>query len=240
MTRSATSRRLHETPALLLRRVEVGESDLVVTLLTESLGRVTALARAARKSHRRFGGSLEPLHGLRVRLEERAGHELLVLTEVRLETIRPLLVSDLDRMQAAGQALSWVRAATAPRVREDALWRALTEFLDDLALPEPPQSAAACLASLGFELLRGSGWALELERCVGCGANCREGRAAMVDPRRGGLLCRACGGASLRLDGALRMRLVAASRGATRVMSADAAVALALVDRAVATHIHGE
>ncbi len=47
------------TEALLLRRVEYGESDLVLTLLTQKVGKVSALARGARKSSKRFGSALE-------------------------------------------------------------------------------------------------------------------------------------------------------------------------------------
>ena len=67
---SARSRatKSYETKALVLRRTPYREADLVVTLFTAELGQVSALARAARKSQRRFGGSLEPFHTLEVEL----------------------------------------------------------------------------------------------------------------------------------------------------------------------------
>nr|MDQ2647496.1 DNA repair protein RecO [Myxococcota bacterium] len=79
---STTSRTsVHSTEALVLRRVEYGDADLIVTLLTLSLGRVSALARGARKSRRRFGGALEPFFTLSVTLEERRSSELFALRE---------------------------------------------------------------------------------------------------------------------------------------------------------------
>ena len=42
------------TPAILLRAVATGEADRVVTLLGRETGRVSAIARGARKSVRRF------------------------------------------------------------------------------------------------------------------------------------------------------------------------------------------
>ena len=56
----AVVRHLIVTSAIVLRRVAYGEADLVVTLLGLDTGRVSALARAARKSSRRFAGGLEP------------------------------------------------------------------------------------------------------------------------------------------------------------------------------------
>ena len=41
------------TRALLLKQVDTGESDRVVTLLTEDLGKVSAIARGARRSRKR-------------------------------------------------------------------------------------------------------------------------------------------------------------------------------------------
>ena len=120
--RATTAARAHTTRALLLRRVSYGESDLVVTLFTESLGRISALARGARRSQKRFGGALEPMHTLVVRVDERAGAELLALREASLDKPRHQLVRDLDRMQAAGRALGWIRRAAPTRTPEPEVW----------------------------------------------------------------------------------------------------------------------
>ena len=97
---------VHETEALLLRRVELGETDLVLTLFTQKLGRISAIARGARRSTKRFGGALEPFFTLRVRLEERPRSELFSLSEASLLRPRLGLLSELSRLEVAGRALS--------------------------------------------------------------------------------------------------------------------------------------
>ncbi|HXK19309.1 MAG TPA: recombination protein O N-terminal domain-containing protein, partial [Polyangiaceae bacterium] len=92
--RKAASARI-ATEALLLRRVEYGEADLVLTLLTQKLGKVSALARGARKSNKRFGGALEPMHTLAVELDERPGAELFSLLEAKLKVPRAKILSSL-------------------------------------------------------------------------------------------------------------------------------------------------
>ncbi|MCA9598955.1 MAG: DNA repair protein RecO [Myxococcales bacterium] len=226
------------TRALVLKRVAYGESDLVVTLLTEELGRVSALARGARASQKRFGGSLEPMHTLRVRLDDRPRAELSVLRESSIDVPRTRLAIDLDKMQAAGRALGWVRRAAPPRTPEPEAWEVLSEFLDRLDDANDTRSAGVHLTELGLRLLSAVGWGLDLERCVSCGKPCMEGKAAMVDEGRGGLVCRACGGARRRLPGAVRTRLLAATRGeAGAVTEADVPIALDLVERALKTHM---
>lgn len=235
----ATSRaRSHTTRALLLRRVSYGESDLVVTLFTESLGRVSALARGARRSQKRFGGSLEPMHTLLVRFDERASAELVALREASLETPRHHLVRDLDRMQAAGRALGWIRRAAPPRTPEPEAWRVLVELLDRLDDERDARSPRLHLAELGLRLLAALGWGLDLERCVRCGRPCEPGRAAMIDAARGGLICRACGGARVLCDGPTRERLASAAAGKAPGLSAeDADIALGLVEDALRAHM---
>ena len=52
--------------AILLRSVDFGESDRVVHLLTSGSGRLTAIAKGARRSHRRFPGTLDVFNHLAI------------------------------------------------------------------------------------------------------------------------------------------------------------------------------
>ena len=227
----------HTTRALLLKRVDYGESDLVVSLFTEELGRVSALARGARKSKKRFAGSLEPLHTLTVRVDERVRADLLVLREASIARARVGLTQDLDRMEAAGRALTWLRRAAPPRTPEPHAWAVVESLLDALDV-RGDRSARLYLAEAGLGLLEAFGWGLELERCVRCGKSCPEGQAALVDPARGGLICRACGGARLRVEGPTRGRLVRTIHGHGQTLAAaDEDTALELVDRALRAHM---
>lgn len=237
VARARAQESLRTTRALLVKRVEYGESDLVLTLFTERFGRVTALARGARKSTRRFAGALEPMHTLEVRLEERPERELFGLREARIATPRLALTSELSRLEAAGKALGWLRRAAPARTPEPELWHGIEALLDRLAEPGRVD-AERVLAAAGMKLLGTLGWGLDLERCVSCGKPCPEGQSGLVDAARGGLVCRSCGGARRRLDGALRHRLARA--GATGDPAAletdDAAVALDLVEHVLRAH----
>ena len=50
------------TPALVLRGRTHGESDKIVTFLTRDWGKVTGIAKGAKRSQRRFVNVLEPSH----------------------------------------------------------------------------------------------------------------------------------------------------------------------------------
>jgi len=222
----------------VLKRVEYGESDLVLTLFTEAYGRISALARGARKSRRRFSGTLEPMHTLELALEERPKSELFMLRDARIATPRTALTGSLGRLEAAGTALSWVRRSAPPRTPEPELWAALEALLDRLGSREEALSPRLLLAAAGLRILATLGWGLDLERCVRCGKECPPGQVALVDPTHGGLVCRACGGARLRLDAGARERLAraAASGDPSELGTDDAERALALVEGVLKAH----
>lgn len=224
-----------QSDALLLRRTEYRESDLVLLVFSEQLGKISCLARGARRSHKRFGGSLEPMHGIGLELEDR-GQAMLVVTDAKIARPRLRLTGHLGALEVAGRACSWLRKAAPERQAEPRLWQIVNQLLD--TLDESPNSAdGRLLAEAGLQVLSALGWALDFEQCVRCGTPCPIGKAAAVNPRRGGIVCSACGGAQLTIGGAQRARLASASRGVTgSLLVEDSRFALDLVDDALGAH----
>jgi len=233
-----------ESEALVVRVVEVGESDVIATLLTEGAGKMGVLARGARKGLRRIGGALEPFHTIAVLVESKGG-DLSTLKEAQIVRMRSALASNLDALEAAGMALRWARHLFQPATPEPQGWRILVGLLDRLD-DEPPDSLhgaspKAELARAGLAMLAAMGYGLEVSCCVVCGRICPEHKPACFDAARGGLVCRACGGARSVLVAdvrhAIRRLATAGAADATLALSADDAHAvLGLLDVAMAAH----
>jgi DNA repair protein RecO (recombination protein O) len=66
----------------VLETLELGEADLIVTLLGREAGKVRAVAPGARRSRRRFGGALEPLTRVAAEWVEREARDLHRLESV--------------------------------------------------------------------------------------------------------------------------------------------------------------
>lgn len=230
-----------ETPALLVARHPVGEADLVVRFFTQSIGMVSAMARNARRSSKRFG-ALEPMHLLRVRIDCSPVRELGTLTEARLERPRLGLTARLAPMQAAGRALRWLRRAAPIRAAEPELWAEVNGLLDRLDAPEADgeRASEAALAVSGLRILGATGWGLELRACVRCGKACPERSRAILDVAAGGIVCRDCGGRGEVLSADERLALVGAVDGEGELPSSVAARALDIVERALDIHGRGE
>jgi len=186
-----------------------------------------------------MGGALEPMHTVAVHLDDRGG-DLATLKEARIARMRSSLAENLEALEAAGVALRWARHLFPPRTPEPEGFRVLVDLLDALDAPAGGSAPVQALAHAGLSMLAAVGYALDLERCVVCGRPCPAGRPACVDPARGGLVCRSCGGAATVLvpgeREAARSLLCGGHSGAARIDVETARTVLGLVDRAMAAH----
>jgi DNA repair protein RecO (recombination protein O) len=201
--------------------------------MTRAEGKVAAMARAARKSRKRFGGTLEPMHTLDVTYEDR-GSELVTLKDARLVRVRQNLTKSLEALDAAGRALRWLRHVCPPRTAEPGAFGAAIELLDALEAGEAPIPR---LASFGLRLLADIGYAVDFVRCVRCGKPCPSDRPAAFDVAKGGLVCQACGGAPRIAGPALRALGAAACNGEAReALEAEWNELLSIVDEVMKAH----
>ncbi|MFP6654848.1 MAG: DNA repair protein RecO [Myxococcota bacterium] len=194
--------------AILLRAVDYGESDQIVHLLTADSGRMTAIAKGARRSHRRFPGTLDVFNHLSIRGRARPRAAMAFLEGAKLldpflglrreagrYALASFLVEMLDRLSPEG-----IKGAEAER-----LFSYATESLALLETTRPSSTLRLLLELRAFEAL---GLRPEFGRCVRCG---RVPSDTLADRHQvhfhvadGGLVCSACG---LRLDGLIPVAL---------------------------------
>jgi len=239
MARSARLAKVRiRSSALLVRRVPVREADDIVDFFTEKAGLLSAIARGARRSTRRFA-SLEPMHLLRISVELAPSRELGTLTEATLQCPRLGLTSKLATMNAAGRALRWLRKVAPVQSPEPQLWSEIDGLLDALdGLDGTGDEPQALLAASGLRMLVIAGWRLELAHCVRCGRQCPPKSRAIVDVHAGGVVCRSCGGVGSMVGSRQRAAMMAAFDGSAFV--GDALAAVELVERALDVHGRGE
>jgi DNA repair protein RecO (recombination protein O) len=191
----------HATSAIVLRAVSYGESDRVVTLFGRTTGRVSALARGARKSQRRFAGGLGLGSVGEISVRERAGAELLTLESFDVTASHPSFGTDLARMAHAAYVSELVSKLCAPRQVEIAVYDWLATMLERL---DRDGASAERLRVFELGLLGRLGFGPMVATCAACGGE-RSGSAPVTyrwDPDRGGAVCTTCGraGRPLRED----------------------------------------
>jgi DNA repair protein RecO (recombination protein O) len=194
-----------QTEALILRAVDFGESDRILHLLVPEVGRLTAIAKGARRSVRRFAGRLDLFNHLRVQVDRRRQAAMARLEQATLVRSFTALRVDPGRF-ALGCYLLELMDRLAPEGGARGDTRRLFAFaLGALqALSERPVDVR--LRTL-FELraLDALGLRPELRRCVRCGEEV-SGRGGVVHfhVAEGGPVCERCVPAS---EGLLALQL---------------------------------
>lgn len=196
--------------AFVLRAVDYGESDRVITLLSRERGKVSAFARGARASRRRFGGALEPFTLVSAEARERSGSDLL-----GLDSVTPLrafggIRGDLSCIACAGYAVELARELVRDQEPHEELFQLLHAYLGTLdTAPARPWGLRA------FEMgaLGAAGFLPRVDGCARCGGALPADETLRFDPPQGGAICERCaafaGPGWIALSGPTRAALLA-------------------------------
>jgi DNA repair protein RecO (recombination protein O) len=183
--------------ALVLRVLDFGESDRIVHLLVPDSGRLTAIAKGARRSVRRFPGTLDLFNHLRVQADSRRTHAMARLDQATLIRSFPGLRAEAPRFALGCYLLELLdRLAPEGAARGDA--RRLFAFaLAALEAAARDPLDARLRTLLELRALDALGLRPELRRCVRCAEE--PASAAPGQPTRigfhvgeGGPLCARC------------------------------------------------
>lgn len=188
--------RICRSEALVMRHIDYGEADRIVTLMTPAQGIVKGFARAARKSRKRFGVSLEPFS--RIEVQWRAGrNNLCSLQDAELLDARLGLREDLQDFALACYGIELVEMLLHEGEPHLEIYQLIQAYLDCLAA-DGDHSVARLLFEL--RLVQQLGYVPHLLHCSECFEDFTNdtGQAAF-DADRGGSLCLACAGSSPRL-----------------------------------------
>ncbi|MCP4600541.1 MAG: DNA repair protein RecO [Proteobacteria bacterium] len=195
--------------AFLLRSVDYGESDRIVTLFLREIGKISALARGARKSWRRFGGALELFSLSEVTVVPGQGRSRLWrLEEASLISSHAGLARDLNRIGAASFILELVRETIPEHEPQLNIFSLVEEVLP---LFEEAMDAAVGLLAIAAELkiLALAGMGVSVDHCNACGRPVPDGKKVRFHPARGGVVCTPCGGGPVTLSASVSTALIA-------------------------------
>lgn len=182
-----------DTDALVLRVVDFGESDRIAHLLTPATSRLTVIAKGARRSRRRFPGTLDLFNHLAVQVERRSRGALARLEHARLVDPFPALRTDAARFALACYGVELVDRL-APEGSGGAEARRLFGVVRDaLAAIATGSPDARLRIVLELRVLAALGIGPELRRCVRC-SGALAAAAVGFHVAEGGPLCAACVG----------------------------------------------
>lgn len=179
------------TPAIVLRARPYGESDKIVSFLTEDFGKLTGIAKGALRSRRRFVNSLEPFSLVTLSFQDRAHGNLAFLIGADLLFGLRQLASSLERISYAAYLVEITDGLISEREENLAVFQHLREglqYLDEIG------SSLRFLTYYELKLLHLAGYRPALDVCQRCGqARSQAGLGQWhFSPADGGVLCDSC------------------------------------------------
>lgn len=115
---------------IVLKRRNWGEADRMVTVYTDVVGKVTAIAKGARRLSSSKRSLLEP--GTQASFQFVNTRSIPLLTQCRLVCSRPYLSSDLQTLVKAHQVLEIIDALTVEHEQNEFVFEHLSHMLDQL------------------------------------------------------------------------------------------------------------
>jgi len=175
--------RFTSTNAIVLHSFNQGEADRIVTLYTEVRGKLSAIAKGARKPK----NSLAPLTQLFAysQLLLAKGKNLQIITQGKLRYSFPSFVQDMERFARASSIVELLDRMTEEEEGDKYIFDTLLAHLYVMERAKDPEIIAH---SWELKLLSHLGYKPRLESCLICG---REG-GLFFSPSGGGVVCRSC------------------------------------------------
>jgi DNA repair protein RecO (recombination protein O) len=185
--------RPESTRAIVLRSQDYGESDEIVTLLTHAAGKLAGIAKGAKRSKRRFAGSLEIFSHVLLEYRPRPGADLVFLERAQIVTPWRRILDSLERYAAASHVVELADKMTAEREVGDELYLLVLAALRRIDAGEP---RPATLRLFELAMLAVSGYRADFSTCHLCRRPLANDRGLVrVGSVQGGVSCRGCLGA---------------------------------------------
>ncbi|MFN6130604.1 MAG: DNA repair protein RecO [Planctomycetota bacterium] len=181
---------LEKTDAIVLRTVPWSETSLVVTLWTEGFGKISAIAKGARRLKSPFESALDLLSRSSVVFLAKTGDTLDLLTEAKLQRRFRSASRGLLPLYCGFHAVELTHVLTEHHQPIPGWMDWLSQTLTAL-----DEGECASTATLRFELhaLRMLGLLPSLVQCVGCGSPIDRDRPTVaLTTSGGGVACPAC------------------------------------------------
>ena len=175
------------TEGFVLRTRAYGESDVIAVLFTRDYGKLSAIARGARRSKRRFAGPvLEPFQEITVRFARRPHSELAFLHECGIVRSHHHIAHDLMSFAWASYVCELTERMVPERDPAPELYELLRNTLENLASGAVADATAHHFI-LG--LLDRAGWGPDFTHCGICAERVSATSRPILDPRGSGVIC---------------------------------------------------
>jgi len=173
----------------VLRRIDLGEKDRIITLFSREHGKLSAVAKGARRPGSKLSGACEPFTYSKMLLS--SGRDLDVLSQAEIRESFPNVKSDIGAVAHGVYLLELVNSFVDQRQPNQDIFDTLLSAMYVLEGGTDPELAARYFE---VQLLTVLGYEPHFEACLRCGRTPQREKVSF-SPSMGGIICSNCGNA---------------------------------------------
>ena len=178
--------RTYNCRAIVLKRINLGEKDRILTLYTREYGKVSAVAKGARRPGSKLAGASEPFTYAKMQLA--TGKELEVLTQAEIKESFPNAKANIESVAYAIYLMELVNSFVDDKQANLDLFDSLLSSMYILESQTNPEITARYFE---LNLLSIMGYEPHVNHCISCGHAIGLGKVA-YSPSVGGIACGEC------------------------------------------------
>ena len=174
---------------IVLRVSDLGESDKIVTFYSRQEGKMTGIAKGAKRSKKRFSNKLEMFTLLDVLYDDRSLSNLVRIAEAELLSPFMSLRENYERYVHAVLICELIYYWSKDYDADRNIFNLLLWALNSIDQGSQPLTAQILFQVKLYTLL---GYRLHLSGCIKCETSDGAGMPYVFHPARHGLMCRKC------------------------------------------------
>ena len=181
-----STERIRKVEAVIISHKDFGEADRLIRLFSLEHGKLSAIAKGARKIRSRKAAHIEPFTYTALVLAK--GQTFWIITQADTKAGYPNIREDLRKTAKAAYILELADQLTGDEQTEPAIFRLITDTLQRIDAVKDPFNAV-----LNFELrlLGFTGFRPDFFHCVGCHKEIQP-QDQFFSAQQGGVLCPGC------------------------------------------------
>jgi len=177
-----------KTEAVVLSKMNYGDSSNIATLFTEDLGKLSVIVKGARSPKSKYGKIVDPLNYLLVVLYNKESREVQLLSGADIIEHFPNIKNELNRLSCAYAVIELVKNLMAEHEVNKKMFQGVIKILS--RIDEAGELPQVSFGRFFFFFLKEIGYEIQIDSCSVCDRKDFDGQ--VYYHRDKGLICGSC------------------------------------------------
>lgn len=178
----------YKTTGIVLKSNKLGEADKIISIYSDSCGKIQGVAKGIRRTKSKFGSRLEPFTYVDLLLYK--GRNLDIITQVEIISSFKEIREDYDRVTYGWAMLDLINKVSLEGEKENKLFYLLLKTLE--LLSKATSNLDLLLVAFDIKLLAIVGYRPNLSSCTVCHRKLTSDDKFLFSFEWGGIICNPC------------------------------------------------